>query len=75
MTRAELNALHTRWLADVRDSHYDRRFTLNLWFSTVAELQGLNTDTDTMWADAQAIRGIFDSLMELVENVHERGHK
>ena len=69
MTDAELNALHTRWLSEVRDRHYDRRFTLNLWFSTVAELQGLDSDTAAMWRDARAIRAIFDSLMELVESV------
>ena len=75
MTDDELHALHARWLKDIRKRNYDKRYTLNLWFSTVAELQGMDSSTDEMWSDARAIRAIFDSLMLVVENEHERGGK
>ena len=72
MTRDELNALHAKWIKDIRANHYGKAYTLNLWFSTVAELQGLNSDTETMWEDARAITAIFDSIMLVVE---KRGGK
>ena len=71
MTDAELSALHLRWLRDIHDHNYDRAYTLNLWFSTVAELQGLSVGLDEMWNNAIAVNRIFSGLMAATNNFHK----
>ena len=66
MTDADITALHQKWLKEVHEKHYSKRHLLNLYFSTVAELQGMSASTDEMFEDVRRISAVFDGLLELV---------